>query len=341
MPNVDEKVVFAAAVPFEAARRIGGLHGHSFLAQARAALPDAWAQFPGAEIDKLRAHVQQALVPLDYALLNDTVEHPTDENLARWLRSRLSVPGLLTAGIRSIEHAGTRLDESQQLYVWRRYLLESAHWLPGVSPGHKCGRLHGHGFRVLLETRGGDYAALDTAWVPLHAQLDHVCLNDMPGLENPTSEMLSSWLWQQLKPRLPGLSRVCVNETPHCGASYDGSHYSISREVTLDSAITMPQAPQGDPRRRFHGHTYALRLHLTAPLDTVRGWVFDFGDVKEIFTPVFRRIDHQPLHELPGLEQPHALGVARWIRARTAPMLPQLMRLDLYETQGCGVIISW
>jgi 6-pyruvoyltetrahydropterin/6-carboxytetrahydropterin synthase len=71
------------------------------------------------------------------------------------------------------------------------------------------------------------------------------------------------------------------------------------------------------------------------------GWTIDFGDVKTVFDPVFKRVDHQPLHELPGIEQPDAASLARWLRQRTEKLLPQLDRIDLYETRGCGVILSW
>jgi 6-pyruvoyltetrahydropterin/6-carboxytetrahydropterin synthase len=70
------------------------------------------------------------------------------------------------------------------------------------------------------------------------------------------------------------------------------------------------------------------------------GWTIDFGDVKELFAPVFKRIDHQPLHELPDLEQPDAASLARGIARQARPSLPQVDRIDLYETRGGGVILS-
>ncbi len=101
--------------------------------------------------------------------------------------------------------------------------------------------------------------------------------------------MISSWIWERLKPALPELSWVTVYETATCGAHFDGSHYRIWKELTLDSALRLSARPDGDPRRRIHGHTYTLRLHLHAPLDQVMGWTIDFGDVKEMFAPIFRR----------------------------------------------------
>src|SRR5262249_20638156 len=191
---------------------------------------------------------------------------------------------------------------------WRRYVFQSAHRLPNVPPGHKCGRMHGHGFEVILHANqdlgardlGVDYDYLDELWASIHAEFDQRCLNDIPGLENPTSELISSWIWRRLKPQLPELSWVTVYETAWCGAHFDGNRYRIWKELTLDSSVRLERAPEDDPRRCVHGHTYLLRLHLDAPLDEVLGWTIDFGDVKEVFTPVFQQIDHQPLYELPG-----------------------------------------
>ena len=100
--------------------------------------------------------------------------------------------------------------------------FESAHSLPNTPPDHKCRRLHGHSFRCELHVTGEvdaqtgwimDFADVRAAFAPLHAQLDHHFLNDIPGLENPTSEVLARWIWQRLKPNLPGLSAVVIHET--------------------------------------------------------------------------------------------------------------------------------
>jgi 6-pyruvoyltetrahydropterin/6-carboxytetrahydropterin synthase len=353
---VNEQVHIAAAANFEAAasvsalpagHRAARLHGHSYLAKVRAKLPAGWAPFPGGEVDALRERIGQCVAPLDYAHLNAIVAQPTDENLVRWVRARIEVPGIDSVGVQSTQHSGVDLDASDHAHVWRRYVFQSAHQLPNVPIGHKCGRMHGHGFEVILHADQDlgvrdlsiDYDHLDALWAPIHAQLDRACLNDIPGLRNPTSEVISAWIWQRLAPQLPQLSWVTVYETGSCGAHFDGTHYRIWKELTLDSAVQLRRAPVGDARRRIHGHTFTLRLHLHAPLDAVLGWTIDFGDVKELFTPVFQRIDHHPLHELPGVEDADCVSLARWIRAQT--ILPQLDRIDLYETRGCGAILSW
>jgi 6-pyruvoyltetrahydropterin/6-carboxytetrahydropterin synthase len=117
------------------------------------------------------------------------------------------------------------------LEIFKTFTLESAHRLPNVPAGHKCARVHGHSFRVEIHVSGPvddhlgwvmDFADVKAAFDPLYRQLDHHYLNDVPGLENPTSENLAKWIWQQLKPALPQLSAVVVHETCTSGARYTG-----------------------------------------------------------------------------------------------------------------------
>ena len=353
-----EKFLYVVAANFEAARRVSilpeghrsrNLHGHSFLAKVRCALPDGWASFPGGEVRELRERLASIVAPLDYNELNQELEQPTDENIARWVRAQAAFPGIESVGVQSTLHEGVDLDNDEHAHVWRRYIFQSAHRLPNVPQGHKCGRMHGHGFEVILHANqdlgsseiGIDYDYLDALWAPLSNELDHACLNDIPGLENPTSENISNWIWHRLKPKLPELSWVTVYETANCGAHFDGQSYRIWKEMTLDSAVELKRAPKGDNRRRIHGHTYTLRLHLHAELDQVLGWTVDFGDVKQLFDPIFKQLDHQPLHEIPGLIDTDTASLVKWIKGQASPLLPQLDRIDLYETRGCGVILNW
>lgn len=115
--------------------------------------------------------------------------------------------------------------------IFREFTFEAAHRLPRVAPGHKCARLHGHSFRVEVHVNGPvdpeggwvmDFADVKDAFAPLHEQLDHRYLNEVEGLENPTSENLARWIWDRLGPSLP-LSRVVVRETCTSGCVYTGS----------------------------------------------------------------------------------------------------------------------
>jgi 6-pyruvoyltetrahydropterin/6-carboxytetrahydropterin synthase len=115
--------------------------------------------------------------------------------------------------------------------IFKEFTFEAAHRLPHVPEGHKCARLHGHSFRIAIHVAGPldahtgwvmDFADVKTAFAPLHQVLDHNYLNDVPGLENPTSEQIARWIWDRLAPSLPGLSRVVVRETCTAGAIYTG-----------------------------------------------------------------------------------------------------------------------
>lgn len=114
----------------------------------------------------------------------------------------------------------------------RTFRFEAAHLLPSVPEGHKCRRLHGHSFRVDVAVRGAvddrvgwflDYADLDAMFAPIRKQLDHYYLNEIEGLENPTSETLAHWIWERLDPRCPGLWKITVHETCNSRCVYYGS----------------------------------------------------------------------------------------------------------------------
>ena len=115
--------------------------------------------------------------------------------------------------------------------------FEAAHRLPRVPPEHKCARLHGHSFRAEIHLTGSvspetgwirDFASVRAAFAPLHAQLDHHYLNEVPGLANPTSEHLAAWIWAQLLPALPELSCVVVHETCTSRCIYTGPEPSCA-----------------------------------------------------------------------------------------------------------------
>jgi 6-pyruvoyltetrahydropterin/6-carboxytetrahydropterin synthase len=113
----------------------------------------------------------------------------------------------------------------------KTFQFEAAHLLPHLPAAHKCHRLHGHSFKVELAVEGDcdptlgwviDYAEISRAFKPILDKLDHFYLNEIPGLENPTSENIAIWIWQRLKPKLPLLSEIVVAETCAARCVYRG-----------------------------------------------------------------------------------------------------------------------
>jgi 6-pyruvoyltetrahydropterin/6-carboxytetrahydropterin synthase len=116
--------------------------------------------------------------------------------------------------------------------ICRAFTFEAAHRLPNLPPDHKCGRLHGHSYTAEIEVTGRidptsgwvrDFADLRSAFRPLEEALDHRLLNEVPGLENPTSENLAMWIWHRICPALPGLSAVRIRETCTSSCTYRGA----------------------------------------------------------------------------------------------------------------------
>lgn len=112
--------------------------------------------------------------------------------------------------------------------IYKEFKFSAAHQLPNVHPKHPCGHLHGHNYTVRITLRGVpnpekgwliDFSEITAAWHPLHYTLDHQCLNDVPGLENPTSENLAMWIYGKLR-GLPYLYQVEVQETDSSGVVF-------------------------------------------------------------------------------------------------------------------------
>ncbi len=115
--------------------------------------------------------------------------------------------------------------------IFNIFHLESARRLPYLPADHPCARVHGHSFEVEVHLRGPlderlgwvcDFADVERAWADIEGRLDHRYLNEVPGLENPTSERLAIWIWERLKSELPGLSKIIVRESADSGCVYTG-----------------------------------------------------------------------------------------------------------------------
>ncbi len=113
----------------------------------------------------------------------------------------------------------------------KTFQFEAAHLLPHLPETHKCRRLHGHSFKVEIAVAGPvdpalgwvmDYADITAIFKPIWEQLDHRYLNEVPGLENPTSENIAVWIWERLQSRLPQLTEIVVAETCTARCAYRG-----------------------------------------------------------------------------------------------------------------------
>ena len=115
--------------------------------------------------------------------------------------------------------------------IFKVFKFDAAHRLPNVGEGHKCSELHGHSFRVEIHVEGSvdphsgwvmDFADIDEIFQPMLDQLDHRYLNDIEGLDNPTSENIARWIWKHFHLKLPQLIKIVVQESPESGCVYRG-----------------------------------------------------------------------------------------------------------------------
>lgn len=115
--------------------------------------------------------------------------------------------------------------------IFKEFTFEAAHRLPNLPAEHKCSRLHGHSFRAEIHVSGPvdprlgwvqDFGDIKAVFKPYYEMLDHNYLNEIEGLENPTSEVIARWIWQKVRTQLPLLSKVVVRETCTCGCIYTG-----------------------------------------------------------------------------------------------------------------------
>ncbi len=118
------------------------------------------------------------------------------------------------------------------MLIFKDFSFDAAHFLPRLPATHKCASLHGHTYHIRVYAEGVpdehygwiiDFNELKAKVNIILEQLDHQCLNTIPGLENPTCELIAVWIWHRLKPQLPPLTRIELRETPTSGVVYEGA----------------------------------------------------------------------------------------------------------------------
>ena len=112
----------------------------------------------------------------------------------------------------------------------------------------------------------------------------------------------------------------------------------LYKQFTFDAAHYLPKVPDGHKCKQMHGHTYHLTIFIEGEVLKERGWVLDFGDIKELLKPVLGVIDHALLNNIPGLENPTAELFSIWLWDKIKPLLPELKKIELKETPTSGVI---
>lgn len=136
--------------------------------------------------------------------------------------------------------------------IFREFTFDAAHRLDHLPEGHKCARVHGHTYRLTVFLAGPldpvvgwivDFAEVKRAVTEVLEPLDHHLLNDVPGLEQPTTERIIVWLWDRLRERLPQVTRLELWENATSGAVYSGEPL----EVASPSPSSSPSPPPGRP----------------------------------------------------------------------------------------------
>lgn len=112
----------------------------------------------------------------------------------------------------------------------------------------------------------------------------------------------------------------------------------IHKTFQIEAAHLLPNVPEEHKCRRLHGHSYRITVYVEGPLDPTLGWVVDFADISTAFAPVFERLDHRYLNEIPGLENPTAENIAIWVWDALADRLPGLNRVEIAETCTSGCV---
>ena len=230
------KVELVKTFQFEAAHRnplgdeaAARLHGHSYVVDVvTEGLCDAelgWL----VDYGEIASRFQPLFDMLDHRTLED-VEGMTDPTfagvrafIAHRLRDcvphfkdvRLSIVGDLV--FRPVALGPSQVEALNERI---RFTFEAAHALSRLPETHKCRRMHGHSFRV--ELAGPDVEDLHSYAFELYVTLDHQSLNDLPGLDNPTSEQLARWIWERVAPQAPDIEAVVVAETCTARCIYRG-----------------------------------------------------------------------------------------------------------------------
>lgn len=164
---------------------------------------------------------------LDHRSLDEVegLDDTTTDGLGRWIfeRMRTRLDALREVRVEIIgkqNYHSETVDAARGLPKRLRFGFEAAHALPNLPETHKCRRMHGHSF--VVEVAADQLPELSTLLYGVYDGLDHRCLNEVEGLENPTSEEISRWIWNAIRPSAEAIRAVTVAETCTARCTYRG-----------------------------------------------------------------------------------------------------------------------
>ena len=114
----------------------------------------------------------------------------------------------------------------------------------------------------------------------------------------------------------------------------------IYKVFMIEAAHRLTSVPPDHKCARLHGHSWRVELHVEGRVQADKGWVQDFGDIKEVFQPYYDQLDHNYLNEVEGLKNPTSENLAKWIWVRVRPKLPLLSKVVVCETCTCGCVYT-
>jgi 6-pyruvoyltetrahydropterin/6-carboxytetrahydropterin synthase len=106
----------------------------------------------------------------------------------------------------------------------------------------------------------------------------------------------------------------------------------LTKTFHFEAAHDLPTFPEGHKCRRLHGHSFRFDVVVAGEVDPAKGYLIDYGQIKELVDPVVKQLDHYYLNEMPGLSNPTSENLAQWLWQRLKPLLPMLSAINVYET---------
>lgn len=213
-----------------------------------------------------------------------------------------------------------------------RRLIHAAHFLPHVPKNHKCSRLHGHTFdlRFFFQSK----SAFDRFKFQESIDRFNRCLlNEIPGLENPTSELFAIHLYETLQDEFKGLLAVEVYETDNSGCLYTGnSKVQTFKRFDLQSAS--PAVAGG-----YEGYSYEMIPVISMPVHQQLGWTMDFSELKKMVEPLRKILDHHDLSKSTGMDLSRPQDLQEFLFKQLRKDLPQLVEIRLRKSRAEGWVI--